>query len=219
MCGRFAIVSPVRELIEAFGLMSAPDTLEARYNLAPTQLAPVVLNRPERSLEMLRWGLVPSWAKDVKIGSRMINARAETLAEKPSFKKAFKHRRCLVPADGFYEWKKTGGTKVPHLIRRKDGSPMALAGLWEVWERGERPLCSFTIVTTTPNRLMSELHHRMPVVLSAEHWDRWLAPDPVDPAKLVGLLRPLPDGLLQVQPVRPEVGSPANDGPQLWEPA
>lgn len=208
-------MSPVHELIEAFGLAAASEDQRPRYNAAPSQDLPVIPNRLPRALELFRWGLVPFWAQDEKIGHRMINARSETLAEKPSFKNAFKHRRCLVPADGFYEWKKTADGKRPHFIRLRSGTPMALAGLWERWDKGDEPLLSFTIVTTTPNPLMAELHHRMPVVLPESAWERWLDPDPLAPDALDGLFDPFPADEMEAFEVSTAVNSPANDGPEL----
>ncbi len=218
MCGRFAIVSPVHELIEAFGLALAPDDLPPKYNAAPSQRLPVIPNRSPRALELFRWGLVPFWAKEAKIGNRMINARSETLADKPSFKNALKRRRCLVPADGFYEWKKTADGKQPHFIKLRSGAPMALAGLWERWDKGDEPLFSFTIVTTTPNPLMAKLHHRMPVILPERAWARWLDPDPVTPGALAGMFEPYPADEMEAFAVSTRVNSPANDGPQLIQP-
>jgi putative SOS response-associated peptidase YedK len=174
MCGRFVATSPPDELAAYFGATPAPETaLEPNYNVAPTQdVLAVVEADGERHLDAFFWGLVPSWAKDVKIGSRMINARAETLAEKSAFKRSFQTRRCLVPADAFYEWKKLDGTKKPKkqpmLIRRADGAPLAFAGLWSVWrgpDKDQEPLRSLTIVTTAPNRPMAAVHDRMPVIL------------------------------------------------------
>jgi putative SOS response-associated peptidase YedK len=219
MCGRFAIFSPVQQLIEAFGLSAAPDELPPRYNAAPGQQLPVVLARgAERRCGLMRWGLVPFWADDPKIGNRLINARAETLATKPSFKNALRRRRCLVPADGFYEWKKTAGAKVPHYLALRSGRPMALAGLWERWEGGAEPLYTFTIVTTAPNAVVAALHRRMPAILARAHWDRWLDETPPAPEALAELLGPAPDDWLVAHPVSRAVNSPAADGPELLEP-
>jgi putative SOS response-associated peptidase YedK len=218
MCGRFAIVESVPELLEAFELAAGPNSLAARYNVAPTQLAPVIPNRQPRQLELFRWGLVPGWAKDVRIGAKMINARSETAAEKPSFKTALARRRCLVPASGFYEWKKTAGAKVPHFIRHKSGRPLALAGLWELWDKGPEPVYSFTILTTEPNQLVARLHNRMPVILPAAAWSDWLNPAPVEPQALQALLAAYPADEMEAYPVSTQVNSPANDRPELIEP-
>lgn len=170
MCGRFTLRVPAAELVEIFRLLRRPD-VQPRYNIAPTQPVAVVRRIDRgRELSMLRWGLVPSWAKDPKIGARMINARAETVATKPAFRTALRRRRCLVPADGFYEWAKSaGGTKQPHYITRRDGRPFAFAGLWESWDGPDgSSIESCTIVTTEANDLVGRIHDRMPVILS-EH--------------------------------------------------
>ena len=180
MCGRFAFYSPAEASAALFG---ASDVLpvEPRYNIAPTQFIAAVRNGEDqqRELVMLRWGLVPFWAKDPSIGNRMINARAETVAEKPSYRAAFRHRRCVVLADGFYEWRRDGDTKVPYYISASDGEPFGLAGLWENWtDAGSGDsLQSTTIVTTEANDFMRPLHHRMPVMLRTDTADGWLAGD------------------------------------------
>ncbi len=234
MCGRFAFYSPDEAITQLFALDAAAPVLP-RYNLAPTQFVPAVRDgEAGRALSLLYWGLVPFWAKDRKIGNRMINARGETLAEKPSFRNAFKKRRCLVVADGFYEWQKTDDGKVPHFIAARDGQPFAMAGLWESWkpkdpkdlpgevspEDGEpAPLESCTIVTTTANDFMRPLHHRMPVILSADDYAAWLDPGNHDTDALATLLVPAPDDLLDARPVSKRVNSPTNEGPELIEPA
>ncbi|MBI3462160.1 MAG: SOS response-associated peptidase [Planctomycetes bacterium] len=164
MCGRFTLRTSARDVAEEFGLIEVPD-LFPRYNIAPTQPVPVV--RKPRQLDFLRWGLIPPWADDPKIGSRMINARAETVATTPAFRRAFQTRRCLVIADGFYEWQ----NRVPFLIHRRDHRPFAFAGLWDRW----KGIDSCTIITTDPNDLIRPLHDRMPVILAPEDYDRWLA--------------------------------------------
>jgi putative SOS response-associated peptidase YedK len=174
-----------------------------------------------RRLDSFRWGLVPSWAKDLAVGYKMINARAETLAEKPAFRRAFRGRRCLILADGFYEWKAEGGHKRPYYIRMKDSSLFAFAGLWEVWTPPEgEPVRSCAIVTTAANDFMKALHHRMPVILPAEAQGPWLDPKNHDLESLKALLLPLPEGALTAHPVSTEVNSPRNDGPRNilpWE--
>src|SRR5215216_3572508 len=179
MCGRYTLRTPVDTLAEAFEIEEYPSSIVPSYNIAPTQeVAAVVEEDEKRKLEMLRWGLIPSWAKDPAIGNKMINARAETLAEKPSFRTALKRRRCLVVADGFYEWKKTGGGKTPMYVQLKDGQPFGFAGLWEAWQSPEDGLIkTCTIITTTPNELLADIHDRMPVILPREAYDRWLAPE------------------------------------------
>lgn len=175
MCGRYSLTSPPEAMVRLFGLDAAPNW-PARYNIAPTQMAPVVLaSGGGRRATTMRWGLVPSWAKDISIGARMINARAETVAEKPSFRAAFRKRRCLVPADGFYEWTGKKGAKQPYSIRPADGVPFAFAGLWEAWRpANDEPVESFTIVTTEAGPSIAAIHHRMPVVVPAGAFDAWL---------------------------------------------
>jgi putative SOS response-associated peptidase YedK len=168
----------------------------------------------------VRWGLVPHWADDLSIGSRMINARGETVASKPAFRSALKHRRCLIPADGFYEWKKIGAGKQPHLIRFADGRAFAFAGLWERWlsRDGGAPVDSCTIITTTPNGLLRELHDRMPVILPPAAFEEWLRPEPLAAPRLDELLRPHPDSEMEAFAVNRRVNSPANDDPSCVEP-
>ena len=169
--------------------------MQPNYNVAPTQEVPAVVagnGGGERRLEMLRWGLIPSWADDPGIGARMINARSETVAEKPSFRPAFKERRCLIPADGFYEWQKTNGGKQPHYIRMKNGRPFAFAGLWESWKGDGNEIRSCTILTTNPNDIAGEIHNRMPVILPPEGYEVWLDPDVRETDQLLSLLAPYP---------------------------
>ena len=211
MCGRYSITTPVEALQQAFGFPERPN-LAPRYNLAPTQEAPVVRREADgKHLAMLRWGLVPFWAKDVSIGARMINARCESLAEKPAFRDAFRKRRCLVLADGFYEWTSEGGKKLPWRIGRTDGKPFAFAGLYERWH-AEQPdkLETFTIVTTEANRRLKAIHDRMPVVLSAEAASAWLDPASAAP-DLHDLLRPCPDDWLTAVRVSARINSVRND--------
>ncbi len=197
--------------------------MEPRFNISPTQFVPVIRDGGSdssgdgggRYVSMLYWGLVPFWAKKKSIGQRMINARGETLAEKPSFRNAFKKRRCIIPASGFYEWKKEGDIKRPYFISRKDDKPIALAGLWERWDKGEEPLESFTIVTTTPNTFMETLHQRMPTILTREQHQEWLDPGNKDTARLTGMIRPCRDDLLVARPVSRKVNNPRNEGADL----
>jgi len=223
MCGRFTQTSQPLAIAELLDLpVESVPPYQPRYNLAPSQPALVLRRHPqtgEKELTFLTWGLVPSWAKDPGIGNRLINARAETLAEKPAFRAAFRRRRCIVPADGFYEWKKGGDGKQPWFITRRDGKPMALAGLWEHWESPDGSVIeSFTLITTAPNELVERLHDRMPAILPEETFDRWLDPDAA-PAELQALLStPYPAELLDAWPVSTAVNSPANDDPGLVEP-
>lgn len=220
MCGRFTLAVDPADLIDAFGLdpNASPDlaVVGPRYNIAPTQAVAVVPNTAPRHLEVMRWGLIPSWAKDPKIGNSLINARGETVAEKPSFRSAFKRRRCLILADGFYEWKKEeGGGKTPYFIQMADERPFAIAGLWEVWrpaDGSEIPTC--TIVTTTPNSVMAQLHDRMPVILAPEQYDTWLAEGERPAPELLSLIQPYA-GQMKARPVSTRVNSPRFDDASL----
>jgi putative SOS response-associated peptidase YedK len=221
MCGRFALATEKHLLEILFELDLQPDfDFKPRYNIAPAQKVPVVrLDSKEgkRELTEMKWGLVPFWAKDISIGNRLINARAETVAEKPSFRDAFKKRRLLVPASGFYEWKKTAGRKTPYYISNADRRLLALAGLWERWDKEGEPLETFTILTTAPNSLVAELHDRMPVIISQADYENWLQPDP-DFVELEQLFRPYPEEKLRVTAVSSLVNNPANECPELLQP-
>jgi putative SOS response-associated peptidase YedK len=221
MCGRFTLTAPADAVAVQFELPEVP-ALEPRYNIAPTQpVAAVRLAREtgEREFAHLHWGLVPFWAKDPKIGSRMINARSETVGTKPAFRAAFRRRRCLVLGDGFYEWQKAQGGKQPHYIRLKDGRPFAFAGLWERWQGAEQEAIeSCTLLTTAPNDLIRPLHNRMPVILHPAELDLWLDPDVQNPDVLQPLLRPFPPEAMEAYPVSRWVNSPANDDPRCIEP-
>jgi putative SOS response-associated peptidase YedK len=219
MCGRYTFFSPSESVTRLFDT-PVPVSIEARYNIAPTQFVPAIRLDPQgqRQLVMLHWGLVPSWAREKAIGNRMINARAETLAEKPSFKKAFSQRRCLVLTSGFYEWRKEGGAKRPYFISRKDSEPIAMAGLWEGWRQETEPLESCTIITTEANDFMQALHHRMPAMLAPEDCGRWLDSKNVGIVEAADLLRPLQEDSLQAWPVSTRVNSPRNEGAELLDP-
>ena len=232
MCGRYLLTASMRKLGHSFGFEEFSDIrIVPRFNVAPSQTVPVVRNQVGDELEIIRrkdgaaarelvparWGLIPSWAKDASIGYKTINARAEGIAGKPAFRDAYRRRRCIVPASGFYEWRKRGGPKQPHLIRRRDGEPIGFAGLWESWTdraTGE-VVTSCTIVTTAPNELMAELHDRMPVILDPVDYDAWL--DPTDP-RGSELLRACPAEWLEAVPVSARVNSPRNDDPGIVEP-
>jgi len=222
MCGRFASKITWQQLnghyeIAASEQQAAPADLKPLYNIAPTLTVPVIrLNREgRREIALLRWGLIPYWAKDAKIGVRTINARAETLATAPAFREAFRRRRCLVPATGFYEWKKLGAGKQPYFISLRDGSPVTFAGLWERWGKGETRIESFTIVTGEPNSLVATLHDRMPVILDPSDYNSWLKPGETMPP---ALLQPFPTQLMTVYPVSPRVNAVKNDDAALIEP-
>jgi putative SOS response-associated peptidase YedK len=221
MCGRYALTTSPQMLADLLGIHRLRSSLVPRYNIAPTQLVPAVRSDAEggRELVDLHWGLIPPWAKDRTIASRMINARSESVDEKPAFRKAFRDRRCVVPADGFYEWKKQGRSKQPYFVRRADGSPMFIAGLWEKWtDRGTGELVeSCTILTTEPNEKVAELHNRMPVVLDGGGVDRWLSRGRPE-AELKALLRAAPSEWFVMDAVSTQVNSPANEGPALVEP-
>lgn len=206
-------------ITETFRVPEVP-LLPLRFNVAPTQPVGVVL--PEaagRRFTLMRWGLIPSWAEDAKIGSRLINARADTIATKPAFRAAFKERRCLVVADGFYEWQATNGQKQPYLIHKADDRPFAFAGLWERWRDPQgSPIESCTIVTTDANEMMRPIHERMPVILRPDDYDRWMDPEAKTPESLQSLLRPYPDGDLVATPVSTRVNNVRNDGPECAAP-
>jgi putative SOS response-associated peptidase YedK len=216
MCGRYTLTSKGDELALLFDLRELP-LLPPRYNTAPTQEAAVVrVLEPggERRLDPLKWGLIPYWAKEASIGNRLINARAESVAEKPAYRFSFKKKRCLVAADGFYEWKKEGKAKQPYLIHRKDGKPFAFAGLWSTWKDPERAgalVETFTILTTDANDLLRPLHDRMPVIVDPENFDLWLDPKQEDAAVLQPLLVPHAVEGFEAFPVSRLVNSPANE--------
>ena len=227
MCGRFTLFADPADLQELFNLSAPPPAdvaslVAPRYNIAPTQPVAVIANGETRVLELFKWGLIPSWAKDPKIGNRMINARAETLAEKPSFRTALKKRRCLILANGFYEWKREGKSKTPMYIQMKDGRPFAFAGLWEAWKSPddrEAWIKSCTIITTEPNDLMSMIHDRMPVILHPRDYAKWLDSTPQTPDQLKLLIKPFPADEMDAYPVSTLVNKPQNDLPELVVPA
>ncbi|MFT4010505.1 MAG: SOS response-associated peptidase [Nocardioidaceae bacterium] len=249
MCGRYASTRAPADLIDEFGIDrdQISQTLDPDYNVAPTDQVYAVVERPpsrgqgedasadaepERQLRTLRWGLVPFWAKNPGIGNKMINARMETVAEKPAFKQAFAKRRCLLPADGYYEWYETGQqtkagkpVKQPYFIRSKDGTPLAMAGLYEIWRdpaRGDddprRFLWSATVLTTTAEDAVGQVHDRMPLLVDPARWADWLDPRPHDKDTLLGLLVPAVPGLLDAYPVSTAVNNVRNNGPELIEP-
>lgn len=223
MCGRYLLKSTADDLRRIFGFVERPN-LAPRYNIAPTQDAAVVRERRdppgERTIQSLRWGLVPPWAEDAKSGPPLINARAETLLEKPTFRGAFRRRRCLVPADGYYQWREGDASKQPYLVARRDGAAFAFAGIWERWGKRDDPAAatdSFTIITTDANDLLRPFHHRMPVVLTEASFARWL--DPAAEAETLGdLLAPAPNELLHCLPLGRAVNSARAEGPELIAP-
>ena len=224
MCGRFTLKTDPETLTETFPGFTTPaaDEIRPRYNIAPSQQVAVVANNGDNSVEFFQWGLIPSWAKDPKIGNRMINARSETLAEKPSFRTPYKRRRCLILSDGFYEWKAEPGskTKTPFYIRLKSEKPFAFAGLWEAWSPNidDDPLLSCTIITTSPNPLMETIHRRMPVILEPDDYEQWLDPSDQSPTQLDGLLKSYPAEEMEAYPVSRLVNRPSNDSPDCIVP-
>ncbi|MFL5675301.1 MAG: SOS response-associated peptidase [Chloroflexota bacterium] len=221
MCGRFTQQRPASELAEIFGAEPLADDLGGHFNVAPTDEASVVVQRDERrAITSYRWGLIPHWASDAKVGSRMFNARAETVTTSPAFRDAFARKRCLVPVDSFYEWKREGTIRQPYRVVRRDGMPLALAGLWAGWRDPATEIVrrTFTILTTTPNDALADLHDRMPVVVSKDAWARWLDPAAADPSELLGLLAPNEEVDLDVYAVERFVNDVRRDGPELIEP-
>jgi putative SOS response-associated peptidase YedK len=221
VCGRFSQQRPASELAEIFAAEPLADELGPRYNVAPTDEAYVVVQRAERrAVVAYRWGLIPHWAESAKVASRMFNARAETLSRSPAFADALRRKRCLVPADGFYEWQRIGGRRQPFTIGRADRRPLALAGLWSGWREpsSQTIVRTFTIVTTGPNDQMAALHDRMPVVVPERSWDLWLDPNLADIGELRGLFEPTDEIALRIEPVRDLVNNVRNDGPELIEP-
>jgi putative SOS response-associated peptidase YedK len=223
MCGRVVQKTPLDEIRVLFETVNPVPNAAATYNGAPTDTLPVVrLDRNgRRSLDLLRWGLIPYWAKDKSIGPRCINAMAETVATKPAFRDSLRQRRCLVPADFFYEWQKIPAGKQPYAIGLADGSPMAFAGLWERWRdaaAGGDTLHTFAIVTGPPNALCAPIHNRMPVILPRAAWRRWLGEEGAEADDLLRLLQPYPADLMRAYPVASRVGNVRNNDPDLLAP-
>lgn len=223
MCGRFTLTVDPDQLREAMPWLEVPSGFKPRYNIAPSQPVAVVPNNGENRLDFFVWGLIPSWAKDPQIGNRMINARAETLVEKPSFKNAFRRRRCLILADGFFEWKideRDGRqVKVPMYIRMKDGKPFAFAGLWELWNAPDgSQVYSTTIITTEPNTFLKSIHNRMPVILPVEKYSTWLEQKEMDPGNLQPLLTPYTSKDMTAFAVSRKVNDPKNEDPDIIQP-
>lgn len=218
MCGRFVKTSTREELSRRFGFDDVPagNLFDPRYNIAPSQEQPVlIISEDKRVVSQMKWGLVPSWSKDPKIGYKMINARSEGIEEKPSFKNPLKKRRCLIMADGFYEWYKPDKKiKMPYFFKLKSGEPFAFAGLWDLWSKGDEPLKTFTIITTQPNELMKPIHNRMPVILKESEESKWLDPEITDYRELLSLLKPYPSEEMECYQVSTIVNSAKNDNPQ-----
>ena len=217
MCGRFTLTVDPGQLQEAFPWAEIPEGIPLRYNIAPSQPAAVLPNDGLNRVDFYNWGLIPFWAKDPKIGNRLINARAETLAEKPSFRGSFKYKRCLVLADGFYEWRKEPGTKTktPMYLRMNNQEPFAFAGLWDIWNSSDgSEIRTFTIITTEPNQLVGKIHNRMPVILPQIAYRQWLQEGENDPSLLKSFLQPYPAEDMEAYPVSRYVNSPQNDSPE-----
>jgi putative SOS response-associated peptidase YedK len=218
MCGRY-VLAEINALAERFHVTADPSSLAPRYNVAPTQTMPVVVKQSPNRLVAMRWGLVPSWAKDGKTEQSLINARAESLAQKPTFCRLLLSKRCLVPANGFYEWKQEAGGKVPHYITLKDGALFAFAGLYDHWTDAQgADVYSYTIITTEPNALMASIHNRMPAILSQDEEEFWLNPDETEASRLLPLLKPYPAEMMQARPVSRAVNNVRNDTSTLLQP-
>jgi putative SOS response-associated peptidase YedK len=219
MCGRYTLTSVLDALMEHFGIDQISFEYVPRYNIAPGQMLPAIIaHEGRRRMGQLRWGLIPSWAKDEKIGFQLINAKSETVNEKPSFKESFLRRRCMIPADSFYEWKREGNAKQPMRIMLKNGAHFAMAGLYDSWTSPDgQKIHSCTIITTRANELVRPIHDRMPVILGEEAADTWLNRDVRDAALLQSLLQPFPADEMKAYPVSAKVGSAKNDSPECIE--
>ncbi len=219
MCGRFVRYSSIHELIKEFGVDGSPFDLEPGYNIAPSQEIVIIINDSKKRLALCKWGFIPSWSRDPKIGYKMINARADSVSEKPSFKGAFKSKRILIPADGFYEWHKKGKTKTPVYIRLKSGKPFGFAGLFNIWTSPDgSQICTCTIITTDANRLLEPVHNRMPVIIGRDDQEKWLSPDNKDGEKLKELLKPFSSEDMDYYAVSTQVNSPSYNSPDCIKP-
>ena len=221
MCGRYSLTASKKKIAEEFKLQESHlKELGPQYNIAPSRSVPVLIKSPDTQVELFRWGLIPSWAKDPTIRNRMINARKETLAEKPSFRSPFQKHRCLVLADGFYEWKGEGRAKTPYYIRMKSKEPFGFAGLWSKWiDPSKKEIYSCTIITGEPNEILKPIHNRMPMILLPKNRDEWLDLTNQDTIRLLKLLEPYPAEEMEAYPVSRLVNSPENNKPECIEPA
>ncbi len=222
MCGRFTLAAEASDLGDEFKGVRFPSQFAPRFNIAPTQPVLAIPNDGSNAADFMLWGLIPSWATDASIGARLINARGETLGDKPAFRGSYKYKRCLIPADGFYEWQSRppAKLKIPHFVQLKSGRPFAFAGLWSEWQGAEGSVVrSCTIVTTSPNELMSPIHNRMPVILPATAYEQWLDQAARSPESLNGLIRPFPAESMRAYPVATLVNNPANDRRECILPA
>ena len=218
MCGRYTL-QPGDKFYDRFDIENRLETLTPRYNIAPGQMVPVVISKSPNRVVIMKWGLIPHWAKEEKIGYKMINARVETLGEKPSYRGSLKNKRCLVPASGFYEWQVTKLGKIPHYIHPDDNSLIAFAGLYDVWLKDGKEVYTFTIVTTNANAFMKKIHDRMPVVLGRGKERQWLNKDLEDPSKALELLHDVGANALAEYEVSRKVNKPQNDTPAVILPA
>ncbi len=222
MCGRFTLTVNPAELQDKFGNYTFPKKFAPRFNIAPTQPVLAIPNNDKFKADFFVWGLIPMWAKDPSIGNRLINARGETVAEKPSFRGSLKYKRCLILADGFYEWKAQPGkkSKTPFFIHMKDRKPFAIAGLWDIWNSPDgSSIKSCTLITTEPNDLMAMIHDRMPVILHPRDYGKWLDPAPQTPDQLLPMIKPFPADQMDAYPVSTLVNKASNDMPELVVPA
>jgi putative SOS response-associated peptidase YedK len=221
MCGRFTLHTPEPLIKKIFGIKNpASPGLKPRYNIAPSQQVPIIRDSATgREMVMARWGLIPHWSKEARTTYSTINARVETVAEKPAYRTPFRHRRCLIPADGFYEWKVVDGRKIPHYIRMQDGGVFALAGLWDHWEGDGKSLESCSIIVMPANKIMNSLHERMPAIIATAHYDLWLDPGTTDKAEIMSHLNSAPSSQLVTYPISSWVNSPKHDDERCLEPA
>jgi putative SOS response-associated peptidase YedK len=222
MCGRFTLTVNPEDFQQTFNDITFPSQFSPRYNVAPSQPVLAIPNDGKNKADFFLWGLIPSWSKDPAIANKLINARGETVAEKPSFRGPFKYKRCLILADGFYEWKTVPGSKikVPHFIHMKDRAPFAIAGLWDEWQSPDGgALRTCTIITTSPNSLMESIHNRMPVILDKNDHAQWLDPAPQTPEKLLPLIKPFPADRMSAYAVSTLVNTPKTDRAELILPA
>lgn len=219
MCGRYGYTAEPLDLTRRFDLHGTVPAIQMHFNVAPTQTMPVVVAHSPNRVELMRWGLIPRWAKEADTGLKTINARAETVAERRTYRGPLRHQRCLVPASGFYEWQRTEHGKVPHWIYLPDAPLFAFAGLWETWQDPEGDeILSYTIITCEPNALMAKIHNRMPVILRRDDEAQWLNPDLVEPEHLLPLLRPYPAAAMAAHRVSRQVNNPRKDSPELIQP-
>src|SRR6185369_1472675 len=219
MCGRYNIIPNAQAFVDAFEILLEILKGEPRYNISPgTEQAILLVRNKERVAEFLHWGLIPYWAKDRAIGYKLSNARSDTISIKPSFREAFRSRRCLIPASGYYEWKSIAGKKQPYLFRMRTDEPFAMAGIWERWEGPQGTVYSFAVITTEPNELAATVHDRMPVIIPRSRFEEWLDPERNDPADIQPMLASYPAAEMTTHPVSTKLNNARNQGPELIEP-